>query len=289
MKPLFVFLFLAFLISPKAPAQFPGMGGFPSDVFDALSQMDSALTSAPVEYSPEDMYYLGRAVGAGVLGQYKALPDSALTQYLNLICATIAINSPQPAGYNGYQVTILDSPDLNAFATPGGHIFICRGMVEAVDSEDALAAIIAHELAHIQLRHGIEIIQKTELARNLSEVANRAAALVVRDLGLAERTMLFDNSVRDLVGTLLANGYSQDQEFAADDYALELLSASGYAPSGMAAVLRILEQTDLARGFNATHPPPLLRIVRVQNALQKYPPRDPYPVRNTRHQTRTRR
>ncbi|MDR3248645.1 MAG: M48 family metalloprotease [Treponema sp.] len=289
MKPLYVFLFLAFLISPKAPAQSTGMGSFPPDIFDAFSRMDSALTSPPAEYSPEDMYYLGRAVGAGILGQYKPLPDSALTQYLNLICTTIAINSPQPAGYNGYQVTILDSPELNAFATPGGHIFICRGMVEAVDSEDALAAIIAHELAHIQLQHGIEIIQATELARSLSETADRAAALIVRDLGLAERTLIFGTTVRDLASTLLANGYSQTQEFAADAYALELLSVSGYAPSGMAAVLRILEETDLSEGFNATHPPPLLRIVRVQDALRKYPPRDPYPVRNTRHQTRTRR
>jgi predicted Zn-dependent protease len=280
MKPPLVFPLLLFLISGAALAQ-SGFS-FDRDMADAFSQMDKAFVQEPEEFTPQDEYYLGRSVAAAILARYPPLP-SPLTKYLNLICNALAVNSPQPHRYNGYHVTILESPELNAFGTPGGHIFICRGMVEAAGSEDALAALIAHEMAHIQLRHGIEAINAMQLTWDLSDTADHAAAIIDRDL--PERTLLLDRSVRDMVNTLVSNGYSQAQEFAADSYALQLLSKAGYSPASMVDMLSILEKTRQTGGLNSTHPAPILRISCVRDALRQYPAQDTHSFRSARYRT----
>jgi predicted Zn-dependent protease len=128
--------------------------------------MDKALSQNDAELSPVDEYFLGRAVGANLLSRYKIYARNApLTDYLNSICFALAVNSSQPDLYAGYHVLILDSPEINAFATPGGHIFITRALIQAVESEDALAAVIAHEMAHIHLKHGIAAVNNIKLTR----------------------------------------------------------------------------------------------------------------------------
>ncbi|MDR1239916.1 MAG: M48 family metalloprotease, partial [Treponema sp.] len=144
----------------------------PADVTGALSEMDRIFETLDETLSPEDEYYLGRTVAARILRTDPAYTgDSDLVFYLNKICLALVINSSKPAAFNGYHVGILDSPELNAFATPGGHIFLTQGMVECADSEDALAAVIAHELAHIQLRHAAAMIDDQKLVRELSQSA----------------------------------------------------------------------------------------------------------------------
>jgi predicted Zn-dependent protease len=281
--PVFLLLFLRVLCAPAAqPGSARNSSAVP-DLADALARMDAAARAAG-ELSPQDEYYLGRAVGADILSRYRPWPENpGLTAYLNKICAAITVNSPKPAIYNGYHVIILDSPELNAFATPGGHIFICRALAEAVDSEDALAALIAHEVAHIQLGHSIEIINTVQLIRDLSETASRAAAAAAREASLPDRLLLFDNSVRQIADTLTVNGYSQAQEFDADSYALFLLAGAGYAPSSLVDILKILEQSRRPGGLNATHPPPALRIAHVQELLPMYQVRDTRSFRTDRY------
>jgi predicted Zn-dependent protease len=168
----------------------------------------------------------------------------------------LRIGSPDPALYNGCHVQILDSPELNAFATSGGHIFLCRGLIEALDSEDALAAVIAHELAHIQLKHSIADI--TTVKQTTESIPDGASNT---DGGsLWNRESLFDQSVWEIANSMLINGFSQSQEFAADAYALSLLASACYMPSSMIDVLRVLEKDFSPAGFNSTHPPAAIRI-----------------------------
>jgi predicted Zn-dependent protease len=203
-----------------------------------------------------DEYFLGRAVGA------------------------IVINSPIPDLYNGYHLQILDSPELNAFATPGGHIFLCRGLVEALDSEDALAAVIAHEIAHIQLKHSVEIITTITRTSELSAPDHPANA----DGGsLWNRESLFDESVWEIANAMLTNGFSQSQEFAADIYALSLLAAAGYNPSSLVDVLWVLESDFSPAGFNRTHPPAAIRIANIQAPLRTYHIQDTRSFRAARY------
>ncbi|MCL2128659.1 MAG: M48 family metalloprotease, partial [Treponema sp.] len=117
---------------------------------NAISNSSQAMGSAAEEITPEQEYYIGRAVGANILSTYRIWNGSpALTAYANRICNAITFNSPRPDIYNGYHVMLLDTDEINAFATSGGHIFLSRGIVTSAKSEDALAGVIAHEIAHI--------------------------------------------------------------------------------------------------------------------------------------------
>jgi predicted Zn-dependent protease len=266
----FTFLFCAVLAAAPAEGQgqsgaLPsgGMGGLSGDVGSALSEMDSALKTAGEEFSLEDDYYLGRAVAVEILSTYKLYTkDPAMVTYLNKICQAITVNSPRPLLFNGYHVEILDAQEINAFASPGGHIFLTKGLVDCADSEDALAAVIAHEVAHIQLRHAAAVIQNQRLVQDLSKSAGRAASIASRDLAPRERAVLFGEDVTVAVNALLKNGYARAQEFQADTEAVNLLRTAGYDPAALVAALRILEQIQPSRpgGFNNTHPSPAARM-----------------------------
>jgi predicted Zn-dependent protease len=282
MKILFA-LAIGFLGFSPLTAQSRGAGGSQAvggDVSDALSQMGSALATAEDDVFPLDAYFLGRAVAANIVGQYRAYTEKpAAERYLNEICAAIAVNSPMPEIYNGYHVMILDSPELNAFATPGGHIFVTRGLVETLASEDALAAVLAHEVAHIQLQHSVDLVRSMRLTRDLSKTADRAAGIAARAASLSERKTLFDNAVRNMVTTLISNGYSQEQEFQADIYAAKLLTLAGYSPTSLVDVLTLLQRTTAPGGFNGTHPAPARRIANLRQELARNKQR--YQVQDT--------
>jgi predicted Zn-dependent protease len=233
-------------------------------------------TGADDDFSPVDAYYLGRAVAANILDFYKPYNNQEAAQYLNRICQALVINSTYQSAYKGYFVMILDSNEFNAFATPGGHIFITRKMVQAALSEDMLAAIIAHELAHIVLRHGIKIINETKLENELSAVADWAASAAASKSAEAARAAGFRDSITKLVDVLMRSGYSQTQEFEADLEAVVMLARAGYDPNALMDMLKILLNARHSAGQNAggpqntrtglysTHPSPEQRIANVE-------------------------
>ena len=237
---------------------------------DAISSMESAFDQE--EATSLDAYYLGRAVAANLLSAYKHYTGNPeLTRYLNRICQTIVINSAYPDLYNGYHVIILDSPEFNALATPGGHILITKALVEACTSEDMLAAIIAHELAHIMLKHSLSTIDEMRLHEEMSAMGDRAIQFA-GNTQAAARLSLFRNSVSAAIDALVKNGYSQEQEFEADQGAVVLLAASGYNPQALLELLRILQRVQGSQrgGFNSTHPSPGDRIENAGRFISQY-------------------
>ena len=253
---------------PGAPS---GPGGMTQSFFnDAFSNIENAFDDS--EYTPEDAYYLGRAVSANILASYRPYTQNAdLTRYLNRICQTIVINSPEPVAFNGYHVIILDSPEFNAFASPGGHIFLTRGLVELTTSEDMLAALIAHELSHIILRHGINIIEEMRFSNDMAESARRGGELTGNSAA-ARRALQYRQSVASLVDAMIKNGYSQSQEYEADSIAVSLLALSGYNPGSLREVLQLLQRVQASQsgGFNTTHPSPADRIAHAEPAINRY-------------------
>jgi len=237
---------------------------------DALLAMDRVFSQE--ELTPEDEYYLGRAVAANILAAYEPYTaDPELTRYLNRICQTIVINSVQPAIFKDYSVIVLDSQEFNAFASPGGHIFVTRFLVETATSEDMLATVIAHELAHVMLKHSASIIDDFRLNDEMAALAEKA-----RDLSgnteAATRLMSFRNSVSAVIDALFKNGYSQAQEFEADMEAVALLAAAGYYPGALVEMLKLLQkvQPSQKEGFSATHPSPEQRIANVAGWVDRY-------------------
>jgi len=242
-------------------------------VGDALANMDMAQRM-DAEVTPEDAYYLGRAVAANILTAYKPYTRNAeLTQYVNRICQTLAINSSQPVAYNGYRVIILDSAEFNAFASSGGHIFITRGLVELAASEDMLAAVIAHELAHIILKHSIDLINDVRITNDMMAVADRAADIAARNSVNARQLVYFRESITRTIDTLMKNGYAQSQEFNADHEAMALLAHAGYDPPALTEMLRVLQrvQTSQKGGLYTTHPSPRERIANVEKLRYRVP------------------
>jgi len=229
------------------------------NVNDALSRMETAINDSQEEFSMQDIYFMGRAAAAHLLNNYRLYTENpAMTVYVNLICDALAVNSTNPNWYDGYYVMILDTPVINAFATPGGHIFLTRGILEIVTSEDMLAAIIAHEMAHIQLQHGVAIIKHSKLVQNLSGEQQR----LNQSLDSGSRLQLFSAAVGEFVQSMFSGGYSQLQEFEADSTGFNMLVSAGYNGESMIELMRILGrlQGDQRGSLNSTHPLPIQRI-----------------------------
>ena len=243
------------------------------------------IEKAAEDITPEEEYYIGRSVAATISTTYPVDHGSYnMTTYLNRICETLVMNSEKPYLYKGYYVVILDTDEINAMATPGGHIFVSRGLIDCTESEDALAAVIAHEIAHIQLGHSVSAIKAS---RTSSAVSSTVKAGVVTTLaavntktgvyGLSDSEMKkvmdavdsISNASSEVVKTLVNTGFSKAQEFEADSYALELMYNAGYDPNAMLDMLEQLEESPSNSGWGSTHPSPKDRIKNVNKELAK--------------------
>ena len=247
-----------------------------------------SILKALEDITPEQEYYIGRAVGANILGMYRIYDrDWDLVLYLNRICRAITINSPRPDIYNGYHVAILDSDEINAFATPGGHIFVTRGLIACTDSEDSLAGVIAHEVAHIQLQHGLKAIKNARASQALIQTG---AAVASETMNLGELTDVFTESIGDIVNTLVTSGYSQSQEFEADNTAISLMAGAGYDPGGLLTMLGQIQKNydGSGRGFGKTHPTPAQRITNAEKTLGKFSVQDTKSFRRNRYNSTVR-
>jgi predicted Zn-dependent protease len=241
------------------------------DTANMISISAAAFGSAAERSTPEQEYYIGRAVAANILTNYKLWDGNPeLTNYLNLICGAIVINSPQPHSYNGYHVAILDSDDVNAFTTSGGHIFLTRGLINMAKREDALAAVIAHEVAHNQLRHSIKSIKTSRITQALLITVTAGAGNAI-GMDINELVDVLNESVSEIVQTMVGSGYSKEQEYEADLAAMHLMAAAGYQPSGLIEMLNELKSVHkVGSGFNKTHPSPVQRIYFAEKAIGKY-------------------
>lgn len=221
----------------------------------AITSTVKSIGNATREISDDEEYYIGRAVAARLTSTYPLYRNGRLTEYLNQIGQTIALHTEKPATFGGYHFALLDSKEINAFACPGGIILITRGMLNSVRNEDELAAVLAHEIAHVIQRHGIAAISSSRWSEALVVIGSSAA----REFGskdTAKLVSLFEGSIDDVFKTLVVNGYGRDQEKAADKAALEYLAAAGYDPKGLTGYLKRLEQAGKGSkgGILTTHP-----------------------------------
>jgi predicted Zn-dependent protease len=241
------------------------------DTANLISLSARAFSDAAMEVSSEEEYFIGRAVAANILTTYQIWDkDPELTGYLNLICGAIAVNSPQPNIFNGYTVAILDSNEINALTTPGGHIFITRGLVNISKSEDALAGVIAHEIAHQQLQHGIKAIKSSRFNNAVLMTASAGIGLAM-GMTLEESLEAFDEAVGEIVQTMINSGYSKEHEYEADIAAMYLMTAAGYYPAGLIDMLNELKTLPkIGSGFSRTHPTAGQRIYYAEKALGRF-------------------
>jgi len=231
----------------------------------SINRSTKAVTKTFEDITPEQEYYIGRTVAATVLLGYQALPTPKLNDYVNRVGQALAQFSLRPETFGGYRFLVLDSDEINAFAAPGGLILVTRGLLKCCDTEDELAAVLAHEIGHVEKQHGLRAIKTGRLGSALSTLAVES----VKTLGgeqLAEVTKAFDESINDITGTLMNSGYSRRLEFEADGCAVDILRKAGYQPGALVSMLENMQANWVATrmDFAATHPPPGDRILQLK-------------------------
>jgi predicted Zn-dependent protease len=206
-------------------------------------------------------------VAATVLAQYKAYPADDLNGYLNRLGQALAQFSTKPETFGGYHFLALDSNDINAFAAPGGLILVTRGLLKCCQNEDELAAVLAHEIGHVEKVHGLRAIKTGRLNSALTILAVEAGKNLAGEQ-LAEVTKAFDESINDISGTLMNSGYSRKLEYEADAAAVAILKQAGYNSGALVAMLENMAKNwDASRkDFAATHPEPADRIKELQKS-----------------------
>jgi len=231
-------------------------GVISADEAQSITRSAKAVEKSWQDLTPEQEYYIGRAVLAQVLQSYAPLDRPQANDYLNLLGQSLAAFSERPETFGGYHFLLLDSDEINAFAAPGGLILVTRGMVRCCQNEDELAAVLAHEICHVEQKHGLSAIKQGRLTEAFTIVAAESA----KQMGgeeLAALTREFEGSVGDVVMTLTSSGYSRKQERSADSAAVELLQRAGYPQTAMVAMLERMEarlSNAGGLGFAKTHP-----------------------------------
>jgi len=242
------------------------------NIIQGVQAGQQIVAAEQTEFTPEQEYYIGRAVAANILSARKVWDNQAATDYLNVLERALAIYSDRPETFGGYHVAIFDSDEINAFSAPGGLILVSRGLLRCATSEDSVAAILAHETSHVVLKHGLNAIKQARRTAALRNAAMTGVA-IAGSPELRELTDTFKDSIADITNTLVNNGYSRDLEFQADQMALQIMRRAGYDPRAFEAMLKVME-TRLKPGgldFAKTHPDPKIRLAKVDETLAKQP------------------
>ncbi len=257
---IFMVLSLAWILQGINPASAWGQELSPQ--FKASIKDKLVQAARPITYSEE--YHLGRAVAAHLLMEHPLCPDARLNRYLNEVGQAVARKSSRPNPYRGYHFAVLDSPEPNAFACPGGTILVTRGFIRLCDTEDELAALLAHEVVHVVRRHGIKSIKKARWTEVVTLIRTERSRQ--RNGPLARLVNLYGESVLDVRKAIAVNGYSRQMEWGADHGALMILARAGYSPKALVTLLEKmarLEKTE-QRGIFRTHPPAALRLQKIK-------------------------
>jgi len=215
------------------------------------------------DLDPSEEHFIGRSVAAQILSmpEYPLAQDERLNTYLNHIgLAVAATNEDVLRPFLDYRFAALETEEVNAFACPGGTILITRGLLKKASSEDELAAILAHEIAHVTLRHGLEAIKKGNMTEAFKYLGAGAAQATMGPEELAKVTGIFGDSIDDIVTSLITKGYSREAEAEADALGRKFLAGTGYDPEALRRVLAKMGGEGGSGGMFATHPSPETRI-----------------------------
>ncbi len=235
------------LATPAAQAQF---GGWVNKGVTKAKKVQEA--NAP--WTPEQEKAIGEASAAKMISVFGLYENPAMVNYVNLVGNAAARQAPRDVPYH---FAILDTEIINAFALPGGYIFITRGALANMRNEAELAGTLAHEVAHVDGRH----LEKQIRAKKNKQLATETVSeeLGSRVPGPAELTAL----AKDLVTEALTTSYTPASESEADKKGTEFAAYAGYRATGLRDFLQMLAKASDARRlglWQKTHPPLAQRV-----------------------------
>jgi predicted Zn-dependent protease len=183
---------------------------------------------------------IGREQHQQVLTEYGRYPDEKIQAYVNDVGQRLAKQSHR--AHLQWHFTVLDSPEINAFALPGGYVYVTRGIMAYLDSEADLAGVIGHEIGHVTARHGAQRATRQQTA-GLGVVAASILGAVLESQGMNGAGRMASDVSQSVAAGWLA-GYSRDQELQADGLGAEYLSRNQYHPGNMVDVINVLKQQE---------------------------------------------
>jgi len=223
--------------------------------------------------SEQNEIALGRKTNKEVLQQYSVYDNPELQAYVSRVGEELAKNSHRNNLI--YRFTVLDSKDVNAFALPGGYIYITRGLMAYLNSEAELAAVLGHEIGHVTARHSVRQYSAAQLAG----IGTTLASIFIPGMNQAS------NQIMQVLGSALLSGYGRDHELEADRLGAEYVARTNYKAESMLDVIRVLKnQETFAKqqaksegrepqnyhGLFSTHPDNDTRLQEVIAHAQKY-------------------
>lgn len=231
----------------------PGMSS--GQTQQAVQVGAKVLDRADLE-SPARQDEIGQSVAVAITNKYPLSTDQTVTDYVNLVGLTVASVSEKPD--LNYCFGVLETDQVAAYSAPGGYIFITRGSLALCKDESELAGVLAHEVAHVSLNHGINAV------KNAKETDILLAGAKTQSQAVANFSQIVDIGV-DVV---MVKGYSRAQESEADKEAVNYLMDAGYDPAGLERFLeRMQSATGTSGGLMSTHPGTTERIAAVQKQI----------------------
>jgi predicted Zn-dependent protease len=206
------------------------------------------------------------AIGQQSHGQFEQefggrYPDAQVQTYVSGVGMNVARYAGRPN--LPWQFAVLNSDQVNAFAVPGGYIYITQGLLFRLENEAMLAGVLGHEAAHIAHRHSVQQIQRTQTAQGVSTAVGVFGGLF--GYGWA-------GDVTNVVASLTLMKYSRDQEKQADVSGVKYITTAGYNPVGMVQTMTVLKEAGGGKGppeFFSSHPDPGNRLQYLQELIDK--------------------
>jgi predicted Zn-dependent protease len=250
---LFVILLVLCVLCPLAP----GASETGASFRDRLSDDSVELASDVAEE-----VRFGREVAARVIARYGLYENPGLMRYVNLVGHSISLMTNRPE--LKFHFAILDTEEINAYAAPGGYVFITRGALLKMEDEAELAGVIAHEMGHIVEKHVVKELH----IQGADESATMGLAAMIGGTSQSARTA-FSQAVDQTLDMLFKNGYKRADETESDRDAVMFCAFTGYDPSGL---VKYFERLDTIKGKNTkvldkTHPSYKTRIAWLKETI----------------------
>jgi len=214
-----------------------------------------------VQMTPEQEIALGRQLAPQMAAQFGGVSASPARERVRQVGERVVARSSAAKTSYKYSFHLLaDRKTVNAFALPGGQIFITEALLGLLKAEDELAAVLGHEVGHVLARHSAEHLAKAQLTQHL-------IGAVVIGSGSYDTAQL-----AQLAGSLINMKHGRDDEIESDTLGLKLVREAGYDPRAMITVMQVLEKASGGSRqpeFASTHPSPANRIQRIKEQLEK--------------------
>ena len=231
-----------------------------------LALCGAASAAGCATISTQQEVQLGADYSRQINQQLPLINDRATLQYINNLGRQLAAAADQRG--IPYYFYVVNSDAINAFAVPGGHIYVNRGLIERADNVSELAGVLAHEIGHVAERHSIEQLQRAQGANTLLTILY--GGILRRNPGQVEQVGV------QAAGSAVFAGYSRDAEREADRVAVPYLVRTGYNPNGLPSFFQELlteqrRNPSRVQQWFATHPTTQERITNVQAIIQATP------------------